>query len=110
MFTGDGEAISSFIESAAFDIEDGTDMMFMDRLIPDFELTENKNIEFTIIAQEFPNNSTKITGPFSINSTTQKVDLRARGRQARIKVSSAEAGTKWQYGSLRLSLQPDGRR
>ena len=110
VFTGDGEAISSFIESAAFDIEDGTDMMFMDRLIPDFELTENKNIEFTIIAQEFPNNSTKITGPFSINSTTQKVDLRARGRQARIKVSSAEAGTKWQYGSLRLSLQPDGRR
>ena len=110
VYTGDGAALSSFIESAAFDIEDGTDMMFMDRLIPDFALTENKNIEFTVIAQEFPNNSEKISGPFSINSTTKKVDLRARGRQARIKVSSAEAGTKWQYGSLRLSLQPDGRR
>ena len=110
VFTGDGEAISSFIESAAFDIEDGTEMMFMDRLIPDFTMNENKNIEFTIIAQEFPTNSEKLSGPFSINSTTTKVDLRARGRQARIKVSSGEAGTKWQYGSLRLSLQPDGRR
>jgi hypothetical protein len=110
IFTGDGEAISSFIESAAFDIEDGTEMMFMDRLIPDFTMNENKNIEFTVIAQEFPTNSEKLSGPFSINSTTTKVDLRARGRQARIKVSSGESGTKWQYGSLRLSLQPDGRR
>ena len=109
IFTANGQPQASFIESAAFDIEDGNEMMFMDRLIPDFTLN-NGNLKFSIIAQNFPVNDAVTKGPFTITPATKKVDLRARGRQARIKVSSAEAGTKWQYGSLRLSLQPDGRR
>ena len=56
--------------------------------------------------------STDITekGPFVISNTTQKVDMRARGRQGRIRVSCDSTGTKWRWASLRLAVQPDGGR
>ena len=84
--------------------------MFMDRLIPDFTLN-NGNLKFSIIAQNFPVNDAVTKGPFTITPATKKVDLRARGRQAIILVSSeGTGGTEWRYGSLRLSLQEDGLR
>lgn len=110
IFTANGQPQASFIESAAFDIEDGNEMMFMDRLIPDFTLN-NGNLNFSIIAQNFPVNDAVTKGPFTITPATKKVDLRARGRQAIILVSSeGTGGTEWRYGSLRLSLQEDGLR
>jgi len=110
IFTANGQPQASFIESAAFDIEDGNEMMFMDRLIPDFTLN-NGNLKFSIIAQNFPVNDAVTKGPFTITPATKKVDLRARGRQASILVSSeGTGGTEWRYGSLRLSLQEDGLR
>ena len=109
LYTADGEAQVSFIESAPFDIEDGNDMLFVDRLIPDFTLVGG-NLGFTVKAQNFPVNDVVTKGPFTITPTTKKVDLRARGRQALVRVSSGEQGTEWRYGSLRLSLQQDGRR
>lgn len=110
IFTVKGEPQKSFIESAAFDIEDGTQMMFMDRLIPDFTLNDG-NLNFSIVAQNFPVNDAVTKGPFTITPATKKVDLRARGRQAIIRVScDGTGGTEWRYGSLRLSLQEDGLR
>ena len=109
VFTADGEPISSFIESAYFDIDDGDELMFMDRVIPDFEINDG-NITMDITTQEFPVNSEIIKGPFSITKSTQKIDFRARGRQAKVKVSSNSGGTSWRYGSVRMAMQPDGRR
>ena len=69
------------------------------------------NIKFSIKTKQYPE-STDITekGPFVISNTTQKVDMRARGRQGRIRVSCDSTGTKWRWGSLRLAVQPDGGR
>jgi len=110
IFTGNGAAIPSFIESADFDIADGNELMFMDKLIPDFDINTG-NIKFSIKTKQYPE-STDITekGPFVISNTTQKVDMRARGRQGRIRVSCDSTGTKWRWGSLRLAVQPDGGR
>jgi len=111
IFTGDGLALSSFIESADFDIEDGDKLMFMDRIIPDFELTGDfPTLSMEITGQNFPVNSAITKGPFNISDTTQKVDFRLRGRQAKIRVSCGSQGTSWRYGSVRLAIQPDGMR
>ena len=110
IFTANGVAQTSFIESAVFEINpDGTNLLFADRLIPDFTLSGG-NLGFSITVQNFPVNDQIKKGPFTISPTTKKVDFRARGRQAIVRVSSGEAGTSWRYGSLRLSLQPDGLR
>ena len=110
IFTGNGAAIPSFIESADFDIADGNELMFMDKLIPDFDINTG-NIRFSIKTKQYPESTDVVEkGPFLISNTTQKVDMRARGRQGRIRVSCDSTGTKWRWGSLRLAVQPDGGR
>ena len=110
IFTANGEAITSFIESADFDIEDGTQLMFLDRLIPDMTLNDG-TIKFSITTKQFPESTQETEkGPFSITKSTSKIDLRARGRQGRVRVSCNSADTSWRWGSVRLSMQQDGRR
>jgi hypothetical protein len=110
IFTANGEAITSFIESADFDIEDGTQLMFLDRLIPDMTLNDG-TIKFSITTKQFPESTQETEkGPFSITKSTSKIDLRARGRQGRVRVSCDAADTSWRWGSVRLSMQQDGKR
>jgi len=112
IFTANGEAITSFLESADFDINDGNELMFIDRIVPDLAINDGV-IKFSIKTKNFPEQSdTELVekGPFSIAKNTNKVDLRARGRQGRVRVSCASAGTKWQWGTVRMSMQPDGMR
>ena len=49
-------------------------------------------------------------GPFTINSSTQKVDLRARARLAALKISNNSTDENWRLGLFRFDFQPDGRR
>ena len=100
------------MESADFDINDGNELMFIDRIVPDLAINDGV-IKFSIKTKNFPEQSdTELVekGPFSIAKNTNKVDLRARGRQGRVRVSCASAGTKWQWGTVRMSMQPDGMR
>ena len=47
---------------------------------------------------------------FDIYNTTQKIDFRARGRQAKVRVSCGSNNASWRWGSIRLGLQGDGGR
>ena len=109
VFTANGEAITSFLESADFDIQDGNELMFIDRIIPDLTMNNTGRINFSITTKQFPESTEEIEkGPFEIEKTTNKVDLRARGRQGRVRVSTNAAGTSWQWGTLRMNIQQDG--
>jgi len=109
VFTGDGETLTSFIESGDFDVDDGNAIMFMNRIIPDFDLSTGK-IKLELISKDFPESTNSVTKEFDITNTTQKVDLRARGRQAKVRVSCAANNASWKWGSIRLALQGDGGR
>lgn len=110
VFTGDGATLVSFIESADFDIDDGNQLMFMNRIIPDFELSDNNNLTLKISPKQYPESSVLTTVSKSIDNTTTKIDFRARGRQARIRVSCESNNAEWEWGSIRLAFQGDGAR
>jgi len=110
VFTGDGATLTSFIESADFDIDDGNKLMFMNRIIPDFELSDNNNLTIKISPKQYPESSVLTTVSKSIDNTTTKIDFRARGRQARIRVSCESNNAEWEWGSIRLAFQGDGAR
>ena len=112
LYTADGVAISSFIESADFDIQDGNEIMFLSRVIPDFTISDG-SLSFSIKTKDFPESGTareKPVPPHTVTEDTTKIDLRARGRQGRVRVSCNSANTSWRWGSIRLAMQPDGRR
>ena len=66
----------------------------------------------TLFISDFPSDiqTGSPLGPFTITSTTEKVDTRARGRLLSLKVENDAAGQTWRYGSFRMDAQPDGRR
>jgi len=38
------------------------------------------------------------------------VDTRARGRQIQLRIESADLGSNWRFGTMRVDIQPDGLR
>jgi len=109
VFTGNGETITSFVESGDFDIDDGNAIMFMNRIIPDYDLSGGK-IKMKFTTKQYPESTETITKEFDITNTTEKVNFRSRGRQAKVRVSCDSNNASWRWGSLRLGIQGDGGR
>jgi hypothetical protein len=108
-FTENNRTITSFVESADFDIDDGNQLLFMNKLVPDFDLSGGK-LKVKIITKKYPESNEEITKEFDIFNSTEKVNFRARGRQAKIRVSCSSQGSSWQWGSVRIGFQGDGER
>ena len=121
-------AIAANIESGDFDITqarsqtgqstglatfrgDGEFIMKIRRFVPDF-LSQTGNTQVTLQLRNYPNSSQASSplGPFTISSSTTKVDTRARARAISLKVENTGASQSWKLGTFRLDLQPDGRR
>jgi hypothetical protein len=109
VFTGSGETLTSFIESGDFDIDDGNSIMFMNRIIPDYDLSGGK-IKMKFTTKQYPESTESITKEFDITNTTEKVNFRSRGRQAKVRVSCASNNASWRWGSIRLAYTGDGGR
>jgi hypothetical protein len=107
-------AILANIQSGDFQLNlDGQGEFFtkIRRFIPDFKrLTGNAQV--TINLKDYPIDTATSSplGPFTITSSTQKVDTRARGRAASLKIENTSTGQSWRYGTFRADVQPDGRR
>ena len=90
---------------------DGEFIMKIRRFIPDF-ISQTGNTQVTLQLRNFPNDAktSSSLGPFTVTSSTQKVDTRARARQIALKVANTAASQSWKLGTFRLDIQPDGRR
>ena len=109
IYTGNDKVLSSFLESAEFDLDTGEELMFVDKIIPDYTFTNSNNIQFLLNMREYPAADPRQKGPYEINSNTKKINLRARGREAVVRVSSTGDGG-WRWGAVRMSMMPDGER
>jgi hypothetical protein len=120
----DGSAMSSYIESAPIDMGDGDKFSFIKRIIPDvtFQGSTNTNpsLSFIIKARNFPGASfsTESNGSGSavrtstspVETFTEKLDVRVRGRSFALRIESSDLGSKWKLGSPRVDIREDGRR
>jgi hypothetical protein len=111
---GNKTAIAAFIESGDFDLDvegDGEFFMKIRRFIPDFKVL-NGNAKITLDLRDYPNDtaSSSPLGPFTITSSTDKVDTRARARLAALKIENDSTDENWRLGLFRVDTQPDGRR
>jgi hypothetical protein len=104
-------SINAFIRSGDFDIDDGELFMSMRRFMPDYKFLVG-NSKVTLFISDYPSDTQTSSplGPFTITSTTDKVDTRARGRLLSLKIENDATGETWRYGSFRMDAQPDGRR
>jgi hypothetical protein len=107
-------AISAYIESGDFDLDiegDGQYLMKINRFIPDFKILTG-NAKVTLLLRDYPSQTqnSQMLGPYTVTSSTTKIDTRARNRLMSIKVENDSTDENWRYGLFRVDIQPDGRR
>ena len=125
---GTTTAIAANIQSGDFDITqqrsalgqasgiatfrgDGEHIMKIRRFVPDF-LSQTGNTQITLNLRNYSNDSKSSSplGPFTITSSTSKVDTRARARAVSLKIANTGTSQSWKLGTFKLDTQPDGRR
>ena len=123
---GTTTTVTSFVKSYDFDLQtrqkgpdgkasgqaiSGETFLSMRRFIPDFKDLQG-NAKVTLGVKSYPQQSDTNTSlsPFTINSSTDKKDTRARGRFVNIKIENTDVSESWRFGTLRIDIQPDGRR
>ena len=125
---GTTTAIAANIQSGDFDITqqrsalgqasgvatfrgDGEHIMKIRRFVPDF-LSQTGNTQITLSLRNYSNDSKSSSplGPFTITSSTSKVDTRARARAVSLKIANTGTSQSWKLGTFKLDTQPDGRR
>ena len=90
---------------------DGEYFMSVRRFLPDFKLLTG-NAKITLYISSYPDTTAVSSplGPFTVTSTTDKINTRARGRLVSLNIANDSTGETWRYGTLRLDAQADGRR
>ncbi len=111
---GSVSAIPAYIQSGDFDLPtdgDGEYLLRVSRFLPDFKNLQGNAI-VTIFLKNFPVDAGTGSqlGPFTISSSTQKIDTRARGRLANIKIQNTAINETWRFGTFRADVNVDGRR
>lgn len=109
VYTADGALLTSFVESGEFDIGDGDDIMYIDRIIPDFVVSVG-TLDVSLITKTHPSSEEITKGPFVVNNTTTQLRPRARGRTAKLRIATSTAQTKWKFGTVRMDMMADGKR
>ena len=123
---GSTTIVPSFIKSFDFDLQQrqrdargrssgpsiaGEVFLAVRRFVPDFK-TLAGNAKVTLAVKRYPQQSDTSTSlsPFTIDSSTDKKDTRARGRFVNFKIENDSNGEEWRFGTFKLDIQPDGRR
>jgi len=112
---GSTTTLTSFAQSYNFSLQ--TDQgaaeyfLAMRRFLPNFKNLQG-NAVMTISIADYPAdaNTTSTLSPFTVTTSTTKVDTRARGRYASLKIENTGSAETWRFGTFQADLQPDGRR
>jgi hypothetical protein len=125
--TGVALPINAYIESSEFDIQDGHNLGFVYRILPDitFEGSDTESPAVTMTLIPMMNSGSGYNNPQSVGgsssasvvrtSTTQieqftgQIYVRVRGRQMIFKIESNQLGCTWQIGAPRIDIRGDGR-
>jgi hypothetical protein len=119
--------IEATITSSEFDIGDGHNFAFVNRILPDvtFRGSSAANPALTMELLPLTNSGSGYNSPVSVGGNpsagvvrtaivpveqfTGQVYIRIRGRQMAMRITSSALGVQWQLGSPRIDIRQDGR-
>ena len=113
--SGDYDITQKVIRGAATNMADlrgdGENIMRVSRIIPDF-INQQGNSIIQLDLRNYPSDASASSslGPFTISSSTTKVDTRARARSIALTISNTAVDTSWKLGTFRLDIHAGGRR
>lgn len=110
-YTNNGVPMDNvFALSGYADIADGEMVPFVDRIIPDFRFYDaSASAQYEIYTLQYPFSDPAVHGPYSIDTTTQFISMRARARQVAFRVDF-DGQSFVRLGANRYRIAPSGRR
>jgi hypothetical protein len=107
--TAGGSPLESYLTGSYSDLEDGENLATLLGIIPDFEGQEGA-VSFDIYLKQFPNATEVHKGTYAAAPNTTKIDLRAKARLMKVKLSATSSPSFWRLGGLRANMQRSGER
>jgi hypothetical protein len=110
----DGQAMNSSFQTGYFTLQDGDMQTFIDQVWPDFKWgyfngTASATLLLTFYIADYPGQTPRVFGPYTMTQATTYITPRLRGRLVSIKVQSNDVGSFWRMGAMRYRLMPDGK-
>ena len=109
-----GSAIVSSMQTGYFVVNEAHEKTFIDLIWPDFKYglyggSQGASIQVTVYGADYPTDTPTAFGPFTMNSTTQYINLRMRARLVAMKFVSSDLGSFWRIGNVRVRYAQDGK-
>ena len=108
----DDSAMTAYIETGDFDIQDGNNFMLVSKVIPDIQFRDadsGNELDISIKGRNYPSDSLSTLSTSSLTNSTQQAFVRCRSRQAVLRFESSGSGYGWRLGHFRLDTRLDGR-
>ena len=109
-----GAPLVSSMQTGYFVVNEAHEKTFIDLIWPDFKYglyggSQGASIQVTVYGADYPNDTPTAFGPFTMNSTTQYINLRMRARLVAMKFESSDLGSFWRIGNVRVRYAQDGK-
>jgi hypothetical protein len=106
-----GSAMNCFIETSPREItSEGENLYMVDKIVPNVDMSANTSMELYLNTRKYPSASETVKGPFAVTSSTEKVSVRAKGRQISVKFQTTGTEDDWSLGDFRINTRVDGLR
>lgn len=110
----DGQPLVASFQTGYFTLQDGDLLSFVDQVWPDFKWgyyngVQNASLLLTFYVTDYPGQTPRTYGPYTLTQATQYITPRLRGRLVSLKFESNDIDTFWRIGAPRYRLMPAGR-
>ena len=110
----DGQPLVASFQTGYFTLQDGDLLTFIDQVWPDFKWgyydgVQNASLLLTFYATDYPGQTPRVFGPYTLTEATKYITPRLRGRLISIKFESNDIDTFWRLGAVRYRLTPAGK-
>lgn len=110
----DGQALNASFTTGYFALSEGEYKTFIDQFWPDFKYgyfdgMQNATINLTFYAVDYPGQTPRTYGPYTITQGTTFLTPRIRARLLAFQISSNDVGSFWRIGDNRYRFMPDGK-
>lgn len=105
--TANGGVFSAHLESSAFDIEDGQNLITIKGIIPDIE-EQQGSLAFSLKTRYWPNGSEYDAGTYVAAVNTRYLHMRRNGRQVAVRLATDAGPNFWRLGALRFDVVKSG--
>lgn len=111
----DGSPITSTATTGFFYLEEGENFVSVDQIMPDFKWgtfagSPSAQIQLTFNVTDFPGDTPRVYGPYTVTQQTQYLTVRFRGRLMSITIASNDLDSFWRIGSIKFRYTVSGRR